>query len=861
MNYILYLDNSVENSEPKYGLYKIEKPMADNILKNAIHSQTVQNVHPSKFGLTSNNNEMITVILMPELNFNQMYKYIETYKPSYLNIVELSSMISALTFYNVERNKKINMLENIFLQKPYFWSNTCSISMKNDFVGKNIIEFHNKTLKTRQQNSVKTIKVHNNDGGYGNNQTKKIINNDKNDFFDYGKNKFLKSILQEHIITSVVDYNSANDSNNSKDVNNKDVNNSNNTASTFSIQIDNITTNEQVNNLYKSFKGDVEMEYKFICNLLLTHELCHLAINNKFILEQISSKNIESFKMCIGYAWLSMTLEQYEMERSMNDSQRFIFDIETANKLPIYSFNYSNINNNPYACVLIHDSVLNLQKNILPYDMITNVKNKKYSKNEIYGLASLNVFKERLNIFVNDFSETMAQENISKKDIGKKNIKSNSFFDDEIVIVKDVKGYESDNQSNDNDDDNKTKTNDISETILINSNKKVNLLDVIDWNNSVLCGSLTTACSMRNYPVMLVENLTYKEYLKKYYCNSDIDLMCNYKTIGDFTNNILNIKTKLYEYNDIINDTKFHSVVFYISDDFITYFLDDIVLWLEKKNIIVDLSVSQTANHYLNNFENEILEYIYEKFYIKKNEKLKNKYIDKISNNEYLECYLSNISLENVDVRKNNVNITTHESDDSEFYENIYVNNKIALKITDTYRVKLMGLNNNFRPIEIFNIPQKSFASKVSEFHLGFVHAFYNGKTLKCLPTFISAMMIQITTKYNYFLSLTCPYSIMTKNRLRGFTVILNEDDLRNYNNTEEEVNKFYDNYDTPFKNTEHKHLGGSINSKFNNSIVVKYCKKETTEIENAINEHLGTIRKLESGIINTLFKKYTTTC
>ena len=98
MNYILYLDNSVENSEPKYGLYKIEKPMADNILKNAIHSQTVQNVHPSKFGLTSNNNEMITVILMPELNFNQMYKYIETYKPSYLNIVELSSMISALTF-------------------------------------------------------------------------------------------------------------------------------------------------------------------------------------------------------------------------------------------------------------------------------------------------------------------------------------------------------------------------------------------------------------------------------------------------------------------------------------------------------------------------------------------------------------------------------------------------------------------------------------------------------------------------------------------------------------------------------------------------------------------------------------------
>jgi hypothetical protein len=65
--------------------------------------------------------------------------------------------------------------------------------------------------------------------------------------------------------------------------------------------------------------------------------------------------------------------------------------------------------------------------------------------------------------------------------------------------------------------------------------------------------------------------------------------------------------------------------------------------------------------------------------------------------------------------------------------------------------------------------------STVGRFHMGFVRACWNGKTLLCTPSFISSMMLQLSSDYKYFASIRDPVEIINKYRSRGFGIILND--------------------------------------------------------------------------------------
>lgn len=64
-------------------------------------------------------------------------------------------------------------------------------------------------------------------------------------------------------------------------------------------------------------------------------------MNNKEILTKVKplfDKYMPLYKYLIGYAWLSFVIEENINRTNTNKNKRFIFDIETASKLPVFPF-------------------------------------------------------------------------------------------------------------------------------------------------------------------------------------------------------------------------------------------------------------------------------------------------------------------------------------------------------------------------------------------------------------------------------------------------------------------------------------------------------------------------------------------
>ena len=110
------------------------------------------------------------------------------------------------------------------------------------------------------------------------------------------------------------------------------------------------------------------LKYIFLCNLLTTRTHCHLIINNKKLLElakPILDRFAIVFKYLIGYTWLALRNEESIIKTRIRDTDRFVFDLETVNNLPMYPFSHQDINLNPYACVLLDNKLIDDVKKIV----------------------------------------------------------------------------------------------------------------------------------------------------------------------------------------------------------------------------------------------------------------------------------------------------------------------------------------------------------------------------------------------------------------------------------------------------------------------------------------------------------------
>jgi hypothetical protein len=81
--------------------------------------------------------------------------------------------------------------------------------------------------------------------------------------------------------------------------------------------------------------------------------------------------------------------------------------------------------------------------------------------------------------------------------------------------------------------------------------------------------------------------------------------------------------------------------------------------------------------------------------------------------------------------------------------------------------------------LEIFSV--SSIMGSISLFHLPIVRSYYNGTTAYINPSCIVAMMTMINIDYKYFASVRDPIIINIKIHRRGFGVVMNENEKKDF--------------------------------------------------------------------------------
>jgi hypothetical protein len=720
MSFILFSENNLNDSNDiNYNIMSINNNLFKRLLCNELHRKFKYEIDKKKmqekFNLViDTENEKVEFIAMPELNKNQLELYLSTFEDEIDNIAKYSEYLAIITYNQVPTKyfKVTQKLNELLENQNTYWEDkfNCNLTLNDKFINRkfnfNVIQKKIEMIDTAIGNTA-----------IGNNEIINKLKNIHNEDLDYIKELYFDKSNYVEISKAI---------------------NHNYYSSTISKH-----TNAEIVEIYKKIPTTY-LKYSFICNMICSRAHCHLILNNNELLsltEDIFNSYSGIFKYIIGYAWITFRLEEGIKKTNIKDDDSFVFDIDTANKLPVFPFSFDDLNQNPYSCLLLDNQYANIEKNCLSIPMIkTNYK--KY-----YGVCDSKTFKKRLNIFVNG------------TDHGK-------------------------------------------------------ILDKIDWNHYVISGSALTACGMKYNPLMdLFKNknseltdIDIANYFYHYYNNSDIDLISNEKSIYTFLDSVINlIDDMTIEYNSPVKCDNVHTASIIISDDFLVYEFENIQKILKS----TDLTIKDIKN----SFDNELIkEYFYNKYYVpwknqqnidvanKKGNIIYDSYLDKVPCNEFR---LYTLDYEIID--------TDYEKQD---YEKYYFgkdigldNNMLVCKLAESIRFKLKSPNMN-RQFEVFKIKNKNFFSTVSKFHMGFVRAFWNGTTVKCLPSYISSMMLQLSSDYNYFASIRDPIEIINKYRSRGFGIILNDTEkvhMAYYNSLKpsNEENKWNNMYKVNIKNKQ----------------------------------------------------------
>lgn len=494
--------------------------------------------------------------------------------------------------------------------------------------------------------------------------------------------------------------------------------------------------------------------YYLITNLLVSKDYCHLIINNKELLKELScnriydkkdissasnkltffEKNYSLIRYLLSYTWLTFYLEESIKKSYIDDNDRFVFDIETASLLPHYPFIEKDIHLCPYLPILVENSILDTEKNVLG---VTNtyVTIPDQTKQHLYryGVCDLETFKNRLRLF-------------------------------------------------------------------INGKNKYDLLKDIRWDNLGLTGSVMAACLPNFNPLMLnfITNDIYTDenfidFTNYYYNEADIDIMCNILDYFKFIDRVLELKNDIVkninelETNNINESYKLQhlkTIVIMINKNYIdkliksnNYFKD-----LDYKDIILNLNKEDIKKIIYND---------YIKWQINENEKYFN--TPEFTNINYIPIFeishIDNVNIifikskndiindnkkwsENIINKLNNKDNNDDNKEDKELDEIINDDNDIIIKVNLKYKFSSKYL---IHPLEIFQTKYNNFFATVSRFHLPPVRSYYNGNTVLMLPSCITACHTFLNIDYKYFAGTKDPIEIINKYRFRGFGTLLND--------------------------------------------------------------------------------------
>ncbi len=500
--------------------------------------------------------------------------------------------------------------------------------------------------------------------------------------------------------------------------------NKNNSRTFYATMPDTEVTDKDVLEIIKSTDSEKSL-YELTNNMLISKEYCH-NIFSKDVLEYISkvvNKYPGIYKYTFGYAMLTLYLEECLFLTKSTKNSRFVFDINTANKLPTFPFLAQDLKLNPYVSVLIHNENL---------DMKSNACGLKYIDNyDGYGVCDLETFKKRMNIFISRDVTKDVFANVNMKEYGVSGSiiaaclqKRNPLYDAYIHEFKD-------------------------ENIAFE-----NFIDDYYGNSDI-----DVMCNIQSYT----------EYIMKSY-----EL---YKTLIQNIAPNANPNDKTYSYDTV------RTVGITLTDEFFKETLDDFNMrygtnWTLEE--YMDNGKDARVRLYLHskyyNFKIISNEQLYRSGRDTTNEFL-NVFMQPLTIDQLTIYYTKDDSYK-FEVKKDTdfiFYINDFRKENNKVKE---LQNKPIMKIGESIRFKL-----NFKTInktfEVFKSVNNDFFSTVARFHLPCVRAYYTDNNVYILPSCIGAMMTNMNIDYKYFAGIRDPYQIVIKYMKRGFGVILNKDELK----------------------------------------------------------------------------------
>jgi len=486
------------------------------------------------------------------------------------------------------------------------------------------------------------------------------------------------------------------------------------------------------NNIYSKLETEKE-KYLFLINTLVSKDYAHLVLVNEKILKEnkdLIQKYIGAFKYAIGYAFLTFYFEECIFLNKTTKNHRYVFDINTANNLPVFPFSNENIKLNPYITLLVHDLQLNLKENCLGIDYI-----KDYDG---YGVTDLNTFKRRLNMFITKNPDKDIFEGLNWEFYGLSG----------SIIPACLQ-----------------KRSPLLDVIMKNYNLSENDAYHTKYHEYYKTSDIDIMCNEQNLIEYLKKAHETLELIKKNTDSTDNDV--SHETIKTMSISIttqffeltLDEFNKIYqttwsakEYQENVNDYRVRSYLY----SFYSKYKQEQNTFLLKSN--PNCVENKFVKDYITYFSiNDFTIYLCD-------ESLYDKYNKKETD---------------IILRKSDFNSETVESD-----------NKIVMKIGDSIRFKF-NFNKIGRQIEFFKSNSKDFFSLTAHFHLPAVRAYYQGNNVYMTPSCVTAMMTGINVEYKYFAGIRDPVDIINKYNRRGFGVILNSIELEQYKKFNENSDRF----------------------------------------------------------------------
>jgi hypothetical protein len=537
-------------------------------------------------------------------------------------------------------------------------------------------------------------------------------------------------------------------------------------------------TKEQITNIICQIDNIPELYHTF--NALLTSkDYCHMVLNNEKVLDKV---NIlfkifgPIYKYLIGYAMMSFIFEECIKKTKTTKNDRYVFDINTANKLPCFPFLLEDLKQNPYLTILIDDKEIP-KKNNISLQCVNSFEN-------YYGFCNLEEFKKRFNLFVTGDSNVNIFNGIDW----------NCFAISGSIITPCIqkKPILFDKYCDKNNDD------------------KQNWLNF--FNECYNSSDVDIMCNVKS----IFEFITKTEELV----------------------NLIKKNTPNYQYGDIeIEPIK--SSWLTISRHFYTERLDDFNNYIFGNFTTEEMKEKFNSDEMRDYLFSEYLSYKSKiNNIIRKEKKDNNEFIKsfmlKVSSDElhYEEDNRDFIKNNNFD-NDNTKNFYINDFRKLEGKELVSENeNYLVMKISEG--LKFTVKSKNIKKIEIFRSVDQDFFSMVSKFHIPCVRAVYQDNVY-ILPSCITSMMTGINTDYKYVLGKKDLVDIFNKNRKRGFGNLLNSkeilkmlvynnnlpiDDINHIDlNNNTEIEKFYEPMNLNNKIFEPIHV------KTNNNIVQRYIQ------------------------------------